>query len=45
MEDLIEAAKELGADGVFAIDFDCKVMGESNGTVMVAASGTEVRMD
>ena len=44
MEDLIEAAKELGATGVIGIDFDYEVLGETNGMMMVAVSGTAVRM-
>ena len=41
---LIEAAKELGADGVVGIDFDYEVLGEANGMMMVAVSGTAVKM-
>lgn len=44
MQDLIEAAKELGANGVVGIDFDYEVLGETNGMMMVAASGTAVKM-
>jgi uncharacterized protein YbjQ (UPF0145 family) len=44
MEDLIAAAKELGADGVVGIDFDYEVLGETNGMMMVAVSGTAVKM-
>ncbi len=44
MDDLIEAAKELGADGVIGIDFDYEVLGEANGMMMVAVSGTAVKM-
>jgi uncharacterized protein YbjQ (UPF0145 family) len=44
MEDLIAAAKELGADGVVGIDFDYEVLGEKNGMMMVAVSGTAVKM-
>jgi len=43
LEDLIEAARELGADGVIGIDFDYEVLGEKNGMMMVAVSGTAVR--
>jgi uncharacterized protein YbjQ (UPF0145 family) len=42
--DLIEAAKELGADGVVGMDFDYEVLGEANGMMMVAVSGTAVKM-
>jgi len=44
LNDLIEAAKELGADGVVGIDFDYEVLGETNGMMMVAASGTAAKM-
>jgi uncharacterized protein YbjQ (UPF0145 family) len=44
MEDMIEAAKELGADGVIGIDFDYEVLGETNGMMMVAVSGTAVKI-
>ena len=44
MEDMIEAAKEIGADGVVGVDFDYEVMGETNGMMMVAVSGTAVKM-
>src|SRR5690606_15962727 len=42
--DMIEAARELGADGVVGIDFDYEVLGENNGMVMVSVSGTAVKM-
>jgi uncharacterized protein YbjQ (UPF0145 family) len=44
LDDLIAAARELGADGVVGIDFDYEVLGESNGMMMVAVSGTAVKM-
>lgn len=44
LKDMIEAAKELGADGVIGIDFDYEVLGETNGMMMVAVSGTAVKM-
>jgi uncharacterized protein YbjQ (UPF0145 family) len=44
VEGLIEAAKELGATGVIGIDFDYEVMGENNGMMMVAVSGTAVKL-
>jgi uncharacterized protein YbjQ (UPF0145 family) len=43
MDDLIAAAKELGANGVVGIDFDYQVLGEANGMLMVAVSGTAVK--
>jgi uncharacterized protein YbjQ (UPF0145 family) len=44
MEDLIESAREMGATGVIGIDFDYEVLGEANGMMMVAVSGTAVRI-
>jgi uncharacterized protein YbjQ (UPF0145 family) len=44
LEDMIVAAKEMGADGVVGIDFDYEVLGETNGMMMVAVSGTAVKM-
>jgi uncharacterized protein YbjQ (UPF0145 family) len=44
VEDMIEAARELGADGVVGVDFDYEVLGETNGMMMVAVSGTAVKM-
>ncbi len=44
LADMIEAAKEVGADGIVGIDFDYEVLGEANGMMMVAVSGTAVKM-
>ncbi len=44
LKDMIEAARELGADGVVGIEFDYAVLGETNGMMMVAVSGTAVKM-
>jgi len=44
LADMMEAAKELGADGIVGIDFDYEVLGETNGMMMVAVSGTAVKM-
>ena len=44
VEDMVAAARELGADGVVGIDFDYEVLGETNGMMMVAVSGTAVKM-
>ena len=44
---MMAAAKELGADGpegIVGIDFDYEVLGETNGMMMVAVSGTAVKM-
>lgn len=44
VQDMIEAAREIGADGVVGVDFDYEVLGEANGMMMVAVSGTAVKM-
>ncbi len=44
LDDMKAAARELGADGVVGIDFDYEVLGETNGMMMVAVSGTAVKM-
>jgi len=44
LEDMISAARELGADGIVGIDFDYEVLGENNGMMMVTVSGTAVKM-
>lgn len=44
VEDMIVAARELGADGVVGIDFDYEVLGETNGMMMVCVSGTAVKL-
>ncbi|MDO9314817.1 MAG: heavy metal-binding domain-containing protein [Burkholderiaceae bacterium] len=44
LDDMKSAAKELGADGIVGIDFDYQVLGETNGMMMVAVSGTAVKM-
>ena len=44
VEELVAAAKELGANGVIGIDFDYEVLGETNGMMMVAVSGTAVKI-
>ena len=44
LEDMKVVAREMGADGIVGIDFDYEVMGETNGMMMVAVSGTAVKM-
>jgi uncharacterized protein YbjQ (UPF0145 family) len=41
---MIDAAREMGANGVVGIDFDYEVLGQENGMMMVAVSGTAVKM-
>ncbi len=42
LEELAEAARDLGADAVVGIDIDYEVVGQS--MLMVTASGTAVRL-
>ncbi|HJV24105.1 MAG TPA: heavy metal-binding domain-containing protein [Aromatoleum sp.] len=42
--ELAEAAGKLGANAVVAIDIDYEVLGETNGMLMVAVSGTAVTL-
>jgi uncharacterized protein YbjQ (UPF0145 family) len=44
LDEMKEAARALGADGVVGIDFDYEVLGETNGMMMVTVSGTAVKM-
>lgn len=44
LDEMVDAAKELKADGVVGIDFDYEVLGETNGMLMVAVSGTAVKL-
>nr|WP_253339984.1 heavy metal-binding domain-containing protein [Neisseria sp. HSC-16F19] len=44
MDEMVAAAKELGATGVVGIDFDYEVLGETNGMMMVTVSGTAVKV-
>ena len=42
MQELAERAAELGANAVVGIDIDYEVIGQANGMLMVAVSGTAV---
>ena len=44
LDEMIDAAKSLGANGIVGIDFDYEVLGENNGMMMVSVSGTAVKM-
>ena len=44
MDELQDAARELGADAVVGVDLDYEVLGESNGMLMVSISGTAVKL-
>lgn len=43
-EDMIAQAKEQGANGIIGVDVDYEVLGETNGMMMVAISGTAVKI-
>lgn len=45
LQDMKEAAREMGANGIIGIDFDYEVLGEANGMMMVAVSGTAVTIN
>jgi uncharacterized protein YbjQ (UPF0145 family) len=43
MEDMVQAAGELGANAILAVDLDYETVGDS--MLMVSTSGTAVRME
>ena len=42
--ELEQSARDLGANAIVGIDLDYEVLGQSNGMLMVSASGTAVRL-
>ena len=44
LDELEEAAREMGADAVVGVDLDYEVLGENNGMLMVSVSGTAVKL-
>lgn len=42
MEDMVEEARQLGADAILAVDLDYETIGDS--MLMVSANGTAVRL-
>ena len=44
-EEMAEAADRLGANAVVGVDIDYEVLGENNGMLMVAVSGTAVTIE
>jgi len=44
LEDLRQAARELGADAVLGVDLDYEVLGKENGMLMVSVNGTAVKL-
>ena len=45
MQEMEEAARKLGANAIVGIDLDYEVLGQTNGMLMVAVSGTAVVID
>lgn len=45
MQELEQRASELGANAVVGVDLDYEVLGQSNGMLMVSASGTAVVLE
>lgn len=45
LQELQQRAQELGANAVIGIDLDYEVLGQSNGMMMVSASGTAVMVE
>lgn len=43
--ELTERARELGANAVVGVDLDYEVLGQTNGMLMVSASGTAVYVE
>ena len=45
VQEMVDAAKALGANAVIAIDLDYETVGKDSGMLMVSASGTAVKVD
>lgn len=43
-KEMLDAARALGADAVVGVDYDYETLGADNGMLMVAASGTAVKL-
>lgn len=43
INEMVEKAKNLGADAVVGVDLDYEVLGQAQGMLMVSASGTAVK--
>ena len=44
IEDMVEEAKELGADAIVGVDIDYESLGETNSMMMVSCNGTAVKL-
>ena len=45
IKEMIERARQYGADAIIGIDLDYETLGENNGMMMVTASGTAVKLN
>lgn len=45
IQEMMEAAKAMGANAVIAIDLDYETVGKDSGMLMVSANGTAVKLD
>lgn len=45
LQELQERAQDLGANAVVGVDLDYEVLGQTNGMLMVSASGTAVSVE
>ena len=45
VQEMMDAARALGANAVIAIDLDYETVGKDSGMLMVSASGTAVKLD
>lgn len=43
-DDMIEEARELGADAIVGVDIDYESLGETNSMLMVSCNGTAVKL-
>lgn len=44
LQEMIDEARRLGADGVVGVDLDYESLGADNGMLMVTAAGTAVKL-
>ena len=44
IDDMVEEAKDLGADAIVGVDIDYESMGDTNSMLMVSCNGTAVRL-
>lgn len=42
--DMVEEARELGADAILGVDIDYESLGETNSMLMVSCNGTAVKL-